>query len=168
MTDTTTADKPEAPTDAPTGADRVDLLGLALQLESSSRKVESQTAQRAMLAAAHGLRMMMGAAPVQEAEPLQIAPVNNEAGSTMSIVRWQIETPAGWVGAYHKAPLEYLLAARVQEAEPAAWLVHGGKTFRDKPFMDKAQAERSVAERNDGAMVSPLHLHAARAKEGKA
>lgn len=36
----------------------VDWLGLALDLEAQARRVESQTVERAMLAAAHGLRLM--------------------------------------------------------------------------------------------------------------
>lgn len=52
----------------------------------------------------------------QEAEPLQIV-APNEAGDTMCVVRWQIETPAGWVGSYDKAALEYLLAARAKEGK---------------------------------------------------
>ena len=110
----------------------------------------------------------LAAPAAQGGQPLQIDPVDNATGETLCRVRWFIETPAGWVGAHDKAALEYLLAASAQEEEPAAWLAHGGKTYRDKPFMDKAQAEKSVTERTDGAMVSPLHLHAARAKEGKA
>ena len=40
--------------------------------------------------------------------PLEIrAP--NDHGSTMSIVRWQVETPHGWVGAWDKSALEYVL-----------------------------------------------------------
>jgi pantothenate kinase len=38
----------------------VDCLGLALQLESASKKVQSQTALRAMEAAAQGLRNVCG------------------------------------------------------------------------------------------------------------
>jgi hypothetical protein len=36
----------------------VDWLGLALELEAQAERVESQTARRAMLAGAHGLRLM--------------------------------------------------------------------------------------------------------------
>lgn len=44
-------------TDAP-AAGGVDWLGLALDLEAQAKRVESQTVERAMLAAAHGLRLM--------------------------------------------------------------------------------------------------------------
>jgi hypothetical protein len=37
----------------------VDWLGLALDIESQAKRVESQTVERAMLAAAHGLRLMV-------------------------------------------------------------------------------------------------------------
>lgn len=56
----------------------------------------------------------------KEAAPLHIFAAQNDTGETMCIVRWQIETPAGWVGAYDKAALEYLLAARCQDAEDTA------------------------------------------------
>ncbi len=51
----------------------------------------------------------------KEAAPLHIFATQNDTGETMCIVRWQIETPVGWVGAYDKAALEYLLAARAKE-----------------------------------------------------
>ncbi len=53
----------------------------------------------------------------KEAAPLHIFATQNDTGETMCIVRWQIETPAGWVGAYDKAALEYLLAARAKEGK---------------------------------------------------
>jgi hypothetical protein len=43
-------------------ASSVDWRGLALELEAQAKRVESQTAERAMLAAAHGLRMLGGGA----------------------------------------------------------------------------------------------------------
>jgi hypothetical protein len=52
----------------------------------------------------------------REAAPLQIV-APNEAGETMCVVRWQIETPVGWVGAYDQAALEYLLPARAMEGK---------------------------------------------------
>lgn len=30
----------------------------------------------------------------------------NDAGETTAVIRWQIETPAGWIGAYDRAALE--------------------------------------------------------------
>jgi hypothetical protein len=49
-----------APTeqDAPAVTARVDWLGLALDLEAQAKRVESQTTERVMLAAARGLRLM--------------------------------------------------------------------------------------------------------------
>jgi carotenoid cleavage dioxygenase-like enzyme len=43
------------PPEVPTG---VDWLGLALDLEAQAKRVESQTTERVMLAAARGLRLM--------------------------------------------------------------------------------------------------------------
>jgi hypothetical protein len=45
---------------------QVDWLGLALELESQAKRVESQTVERAMLAAAHGLRLMGAAQPPRD------------------------------------------------------------------------------------------------------
>lgn len=39
---------------------QVDWMGLALELEAQAKCVESQTVERSMLAAAHGLRLMGG------------------------------------------------------------------------------------------------------------
>lgn len=44
-------------------AAHVDWLGLALDLETQAKRVESQTAERAMTSAAHGLRLMGGVQP---------------------------------------------------------------------------------------------------------
>ena len=42
-----------------------------------------------------------------EFEPL--VPVTpNESGETLCVVRWMVETPNGWVGAYNKGALEAL------------------------------------------------------------
>lgn len=50
----------------------VDWLGLALDLEAQAKRVESQTVERAMLAGAHGLRLMGAAATsVPAADPVQ-------------------------------------------------------------------------------------------------
>ncbi len=40
--------------------------------------------------------------------PLEIRAPNAE-GSTMCIVRWQVETPHGWIGAWDRAALESVL-----------------------------------------------------------
>ncbi|KWK75748.1 hypothetical protein [Burkholderia ubonensis] len=41
--------------------------------------------------------------------------------------------------------------------EPRAWLVEGGKTFVDKAFVHKANADFSINERRDGAYKTPLY-----------
>ncbi len=104
MTDTTTADKPEA-------------LRCAEWLEHIARGGEVVSIEGLARIAAGELRYLHalvahGATP----EALQIV-APNEAGNTMCIVRWQIETPAGWVGAWDKAALKYLLAARAKEGK---------------------------------------------------
>ena len=53
--------------------------------------------------------------PAGEYPPLQIT-APNEEGATMCVVRWQVETPAGWVGSWDRDALEYLLGARAQAA----------------------------------------------------
>lgn len=40
--------------------------------------------------------------------------------------------------------------------EPRAWLVEGGRMFQDKPFLREANADTSIAERNDGARKTAL------------
>ncbi|HDR8979462.1 TPA: hypothetical protein QDA90_004267 [Burkholderia vietnamiensis] len=41
--------------------------------------------------------------------------------------------------------------------EPRAWLVEGGRTYRDKAFIDASNADTSLAERNDGARKTALY-----------
>ncbi|AOJ10371.1 hypothetical protein [Burkholderia mayonis] len=41
--------------------------------------------------------------------------------------------------------------------EPRAWLVEGGRMFRDRAFIDEWNADTSLAERNDGARKMPLY-----------
>jgi hypothetical protein len=54
---------------------------------------------------------------------LTVTKVDNKEGSAMCLVRWQIETPLGWVGAWSKRALDLLLAAQptceVPGAEPS-------------------------------------------------
>lgn len=54
------------PAPEPAGA-HVDWLGLALELETQAKRVESQTVERAMVAGAHGLRLMGAAQPPRAA-----------------------------------------------------------------------------------------------------
>jgi hypothetical protein len=42
------------------------------------------------------------------------------------------------------------------DAQPVAWLVTGGKTFVDRAFITEANADKSIAERKDGAHKVPL------------
>lgn len=60
-----------APTPAPVGAqerEHVDCIGLALDLEARAKTVESQTTERAMRAAAHGLRLLAARSAAQAAQ----------------------------------------------------------------------------------------------------
>ncbi|HEP6426946.1 TPA: hypothetical protein VDB83_001217 [Burkholderia cenocepacia] len=41
--------------------------------------------------------------------------------------------------------------------EPRAWLVEGGRMFQDKPFLREANADTSIAVRNDGARKTALY-----------
>lgn len=53
-----------------------------------------------------------------------------------------------------------LIEAAVLErvcGEPRAWLVEGGRMFQDKPFLREANADTSIAERNDGARKTALY-----------
>ena len=56
------------------------------------------------------------------AVPLQITAPPNIEGETQLIVRWLVETPAGRVGAWNRAALEYLLGSIPAQAAPAAAL----------------------------------------------
>lgn len=53
--------------------------------------------------------------------------------------------------AYEAALLEKLCG------EPRAWLVEGGRMYRDKAFIDASNADTSIAERNDGARKTALY-----------
>lgn len=44
------------------------------------------------------------------------------------------------------------------KAEPDAYLVSGGKLYRDKSFLSLAAAEESVRSRNDGAEIKRLYV----------
>ena len=43
----------------------------------------------------------------------------NDSGSAQCIVRWQIETPKGWIGAWNREALDYLLGRTPAESVPA-------------------------------------------------
>jgi len=44
----------------------------------------------------------------------------NESGSTMTVIRWMVETPHGWVGAWDKGAITGLLLdyGNARAAEP--------------------------------------------------
>ncbi|HEJ7025801.1 TPA: hypothetical protein SMF53_002099 [Serratia marcescens] len=42
-------------------------------------------------------------------------------------------------------------------SNPKAFVVTGGKMYQDRAFTDKSTAERSKADRHDGAVVEPLY-----------
>ncbi len=44
----------------------------------------------------------------------------------------------------------------VHAVKPVAYLVTGGSMYRDKVYLDRGQADSSVADRKDGAHVDPL------------
>lgn len=44
------------------------------------------------------------------------------------------------------------------EKTPSAWLVTGGRMFKDRAFISEAGARAIAQERGDGASVEPLHL----------
>lgn len=43
----------------------------------------------------------------------------NESGATPALVRWQVETPVGWLGAWDREPFD-MLARRLAAAEQMA------------------------------------------------
>lgn len=105
-------------------------------------------------------------------EALQIDPVDNATGETMCKVRFFIETPAGRVGAYHKAPLEYLLAARSNEAAMPNTVALPAAEWSEMEYWlnrceDKGHLENCSDLLEPWANLSAA-IDAARAKEGKA
>lgn len=42
-------------------------------------------------------------------------------------------------------------------SKPKAFVVTGGTLYQDRAFTDKSTAERSKADRHDGAVVEPLY-----------
>ncbi|HDR8927269.1 TPA: hypothetical protein QDA78_003696 [Burkholderia vietnamiensis] len=55
--------------------------------------------------------------------------------------------------------LESEVAALLEKlcGEPRAWLVEGGRMYRDRAFIDASNADTSIAERNDGARKTALY-----------
>ncbi|HDR9048803.1 TPA: hypothetical protein QDA94_003035 [Burkholderia vietnamiensis] len=60
-----------------------------------------------------------------------------------------------WAEAF-AAALESALLEKLC-GEPRAWLVEGGRMYRDKAFIDASNADTSIAERNDGARKTALY-----------
>ncbi|KVR21667.1 hypothetical protein WK13_34585 [Burkholderia ubonensis] len=58
------------------------------------------------------------------------------------------------------APVDAWHACRIlsmfRRGEPDAYLVEGGRVFVDKAFKERGHAERSIIERKDGAVLTPL------------
>ncbi len=80
---------PAEPIPAPT---TVDWLGLALELEAQAKRVESQTVERSMLAAAHGLRLLGRPSPAPAPEA---ATPSDDTRPAQAPVGWKpIETAA--------------------------------------------------------------------------
>jgi hypothetical protein len=100
----------------------VDWLGLALDLEAQAKRVQSQTAERAMNAAANGLRLM-GAAPVpQEAEHAFAWAAFADNGNVIiwSRQRSVVEPVAAKYGRPVTPVIAFHTDKPVQEAEQAA------------------------------------------------
>jgi hypothetical protein len=86
--------------------------------------------------------------PVQE--PVEIKPPNQEGSSTCT-VRWTIETPAGWIGAWDKEALEQFSYVF---RKPVAW------RYKSKESMPWSLSEDSFyisCKRDKGYIVEPLY-----------
>ncbi|PNE59894.1 hypothetical protein A8H39_01745 [Paraburkholderia fungorum] len=60
------------------------------------------------------------------------------------------------IRAVEQAVLAKLGRMLAHDMKPVAYLVTGGRMYRDKVFLDRAQADSAVTERRDGAYVDPL------------
>lgn len=78
------------------------------------------------------------------AVPLQITAPPNIEGETQLIVRWLVETPAGRVGAWNRAALEYLLGSIPAQAAPTAALPE-----QDRAALASAAPQPAVQQWND-------------------
>jgi hypothetical protein len=106
---------------------RVDYLGLALELESAAKKVESNTARRAMEAGAHGLRLALASAQPIEQKPIVLARIIVERDDTHAFGKFaRIEKTAAMydlpVGDYplYAAPQRSTTDSDVRDAVNAA------------------------------------------------
>jgi hypothetical protein len=92
----------------------VDWLGLALDLEQQAKRVESQTAQRAMLAGANGLRLMAAddvRTAIKNLRLMSAAPDLLAALQTLMRVH---DEPAGFAGKYGRKLDEAIEAQRIK------------------------------------------------------
>lgn len=82
--------------------------------------------------AAHALRGLIAELrSAQEVSSLEIKKPN-ESGAAQCIVQWQIETQLGWVGAWNKDALQYLLSGAPSSAfDPADMATAAAQGFRD-------------------------------------
>lgn len=74
----------------------------------------------------------------------------NEFGSENCIVNWHVETPHGWVGAWNKEALEYILAAHrpndlvrtIPEEWPTNAMIEAGRraVLRHGPHIGSGQS----------------------------
>lgn len=60
------------------------------------------------------------------------------------------------IRAVERAVLTKVSRMLVHAVKPVAYLVTGGSMYRDKVYLDRGQADSSVADRKDGAHVDPL------------
>jgi hypothetical protein len=97
------ASQPAPATGAQGDFSRVDHLGLALELESAAKKVESNTARRAMEAGANGLRLALASAQPIEHKPVAWTTTKTllEGKTTTNAYLW-FDDPvnAGWTPLY--------------------------------------------------------------------
>ncbi|WP_186194435.1 Lar family restriction alleviation protein [Burkholderia gladioli] len=98
------------------------------------------------------------AAPAEAREPFPYQKTFDAIAAATSI------TAGGHVSISVEAFRKAFGAIPADAGEAVAYLVTGGRIFKDKPFLSKEAAEQSVRERNDGASIKPLGVIDARAQ----
>ena len=68
----------------------------------------------------------------------------NEEGSTMCIVRYLVDTPAGWIGAYDRAALEHIAALEVRLKEALARITESAAPTPNAEFTERQQASGGI------------------------
>ncbi|WP_186198017.1 hypothetical protein [Burkholderia gladioli] len=76
------------------------------------------------------------------------------------------DTQIAWSG--FQAARASQAAAPAEAREPDAYLVTDGRLYRSRAFLDKGEAEKSVAQRNDGSRIEPLYRGSVPADAGEA